>query len=248
MKQSAAIVGALKRCLKAKRYTYKTLAKHLKLSEAAVKRAFSENSFSLKRLDEICEFLKVDLFTLAKIASNVTEEVEKFSLPQEELLAKNEDAFVCFYLLACGLPPNKIVERFKFSLPEIRKTLIKLETAELIETDAAGNARCRISQGVNWNQRGPLMVRYGQHYKTEFFDSTFEGTFEKTHFFAGNFSDASIRKLIVKLDQVIVEAKELSSSDQLIHSQTELRNITMMFGLRPWMFSLVQKYRRSERQ
>src|SRR6476469_3791249 len=55
MAQTAALIDALKRVLRAKGVTYAKLAKGLKLSEASVKRIFADRSFTLERLDRICE-------------------------------------------------------------------------------------------------------------------------------------------------------------------------------------------------
>ena len=53
MSQTDQILTALKKCLRAKGLTYRDVAAALELSEASVKRLFSEQSFSLKRLEEI---------------------------------------------------------------------------------------------------------------------------------------------------------------------------------------------------
>ena len=61
MTTSARIVDTLKRQLKARGITYKALAGQLRLSESAVKHMFSTGNFSLKRLDEICAVLELDI-------------------------------------------------------------------------------------------------------------------------------------------------------------------------------------------
>ena len=44
------------------------LAKALRLSEPSIKRLFSEHTLALSRIEEICVFLEVDFFELAKLA------------------------------------------------------------------------------------------------------------------------------------------------------------------------------------
>jgi len=51
----------LKNELKAKGLTYKDVADELDLTEASVKRLFSTEDISLRRLDSICELLRIDL-------------------------------------------------------------------------------------------------------------------------------------------------------------------------------------------
>ena len=67
MKQSNQWVDTLKRCLKARGLTYKDVARKLKLSEASIKRLFSERSFTLQRLEQICLMMYMSFSDLAHI-------------------------------------------------------------------------------------------------------------------------------------------------------------------------------------
>jgi predicted XRE-type DNA-binding protein len=55
MSQTQQLVETLKRILKTKAITYAQIAAHLGLSEASVKRQFSQLSFRLRTLEAICE-------------------------------------------------------------------------------------------------------------------------------------------------------------------------------------------------
>src|SRR3979490_2820929 len=66
MAHSGALVEVLKRELKARGVKYADLARHLRLSEASVKRMFSRHDFTLSRLDEICRCAKIDFSELAR--------------------------------------------------------------------------------------------------------------------------------------------------------------------------------------
>lgn len=54
---SLELIDALKRCLRAHDMTCRDLAARLKLSEAAIKRMFSQRAKSLLRLEQVCEAL-----------------------------------------------------------------------------------------------------------------------------------------------------------------------------------------------
>ncbi|MEG2033637.1 MAG: helix-turn-helix transcriptional regulator, partial [Janthinobacterium sp.] len=53
MPQTHALIEALKRLLKARAVTYAELAQRIGVSEASVKRMFSQKQFTLQRLDQI---------------------------------------------------------------------------------------------------------------------------------------------------------------------------------------------------
>ena len=54
MDETRQMVDALKRCLKMRGLTYRALAQHINLSEASVKRIFSQRSFTLRPLEQVC--------------------------------------------------------------------------------------------------------------------------------------------------------------------------------------------------
>ncbi|MCY7313627.1 MAG: helix-turn-helix transcriptional regulator, partial [Pseudoxanthomonas sp.] len=57
MALSLELIDALKRTLRAQGITYRDLALRLKLSEASVKRMFSQRAMTLQRLEQVCEVL-----------------------------------------------------------------------------------------------------------------------------------------------------------------------------------------------
>ena len=66
MAETAALLEVLKRQLKARGVTYAQVARHLKLSEASVKRMFSQKEFTLSRIDAICEVAGIEFSDLAR--------------------------------------------------------------------------------------------------------------------------------------------------------------------------------------
>ncbi|CAM5199355.1 helix-turn-helix domain-containing protein [Alishewanella longhuensis] len=69
MDQTGQLITALKRCLKARGISYRQLAEQLQLSEASVKRIFAQQSFTLSRLEQICNVLDTNLYELAKMSA-----------------------------------------------------------------------------------------------------------------------------------------------------------------------------------
>jgi DNA-binding Xre family transcriptional regulator len=83
MTTSARIIDTLKRQLKARGITYKNLAVELHRSESAVKHMFSTGNFSLKRLDEICAVLELDIGDLVNISESQQPKIEQLSAEYE---------------------------------------------------------------------------------------------------------------------------------------------------------------------
>ena len=69
--QSAYLVEALKRVLKERGLTYADVASALGISHASVRRTFAQQSFTLARIDEICEIAGIDFLALARMADEM---------------------------------------------------------------------------------------------------------------------------------------------------------------------------------
>src|SRR5690348_2588372 len=89
MPQTDALVAALKQVLRARGTTYAKLAKGLALSEASVKRIFAQRSFTLKRLDQICQLLGLEISDLAKMVRHEAEQTPELTREQERELVSD---------------------------------------------------------------------------------------------------------------------------------------------------------------
>src|SRR5450631_129799 len=97
------VTDALKKFLKARGMTYAALGRRLNLSEGTIKRLFSTSSFTLRRLEQICEALEVDFYDVAKLARSQAATGTRLSIAQEAALASNHRLQAS---RQCGLPKN----------------------------------------------------------------------------------------------------------------------------------------------
>jgi transcriptional regulator with XRE-family HTH domain len=99
MAQSKLLIDTLKKELKAQKKTYRDVAKVLGLSEASVKRLFAERTFVLERLDQICEFLGLEITDLARKAEEATQLTANLSLQQEQELVSDIKLLLVAFIL-----------------------------------------------------------------------------------------------------------------------------------------------------
>ena len=87
MSESALIVDVLKKLLKARGLTYRDLGRRLQLSEASVKRVFAHRTFTLQRLEQVCQAIDISVGELARMASDAGERsAQSLTLAQEQAL------------------------------------------------------------------------------------------------------------------------------------------------------------------
>lgn len=242
MKQSHLLVKQLKKLMKSSGISYLDLANKLGLSESSVKRIFSQGTFTLNRLDEICEILGIEFYDLAKIIKTSTQEDQRSLTPlQEQALAQDEKFFSYFYLLASGLKPQEIIKHFQFSQEDSVRMLLKLDKLNLIQYHSDKKIKLLFSRNFQWLKNGPLNRIYEEKVKSEFLESHFNQTNEYLNFFSGYFTEQDIKTLNRKIKKLISEIHENSEFNS---QQSKVNKIWLLFAYRPWSFSQVSKWSR----
>jgi len=233
MSNTDLLITTLKRVLKSRGKTYGELAEALHLSEASVKRLFSDKTFTLQRLDDICQWLELDFFELARIARGESMAVTEMTVDQEQILANDLQLLGIFYLVRNNWQLGDIVRDYDITEPECIRLLIKLDRAGLIELLPDNRIRLRVSRQVKHQAYGPIRLQHGEMMTNNFLGVRFDehdGYFE---FVGGDLSPASALIIQRKLDRLAAEFHELSTLD--INLPTQDRTLYgLAFGIRPW--------------
>ena len=88
MPQTTDLLHTLKKLLKRHNKTYQDVALHLDLSEASVKRLFSEQNLSLQRLDAICNLMDLEISDLVReMRTEHNKPISELSYSQEKEIA-----------------------------------------------------------------------------------------------------------------------------------------------------------------
>lgn len=228
-----ALVEQLKLELNARGLTYAELAQKINLSEAAVKRLFSEKNFSLNRLDEICEATGLDLLHLTIAASQTTDVPQPLSEKVEEELADDSDLLLTLYYALQGSTMLEIQKELKCDHRSVFHLCRHLESLRLIEVHKGNKIHCKVSRSTRWRPNGPLVKKYGQAIRDEFFASTFSSTDEFQDFLTGPLSKSSFEFFKKKLVNLFREFNEISSME-LKDGAQDSKVFWFYSGLRPW--------------
>jgi len=242
MSQTTQLISTLKKCLKAKGMTYRQVARALGLSEASVKRLFSEQTFSLKRLEEICNLLDLNFYDLAKLSANSEGDPTLLTLEQEIALSENPKLLVYAYLLVNGRDPAGIVQDYNISEAESLQYLLELDRLKIIELYPDNRVRLLTEKNVAWRKDGPMAKTYENRARKEFMDATFDQLDERLGFITGKLSEGSRSVMLKKIDRLLKEYFELTEIDKAL-PQERSKNTGLLIAFRPWVFSLFDEYR-----
>lgn len=244
MSETTQIIKTLKRCLKSRGISYKALSKEIGLSEASIKRLFSEESFSLKRLEEVCKVLGLNFFDLASMNKQQTEHNHsELSVEQEALLAENPALLTLFYLLLNGWSMEEIVEKFDFKNEQIVGELLKLDQAKLIELHPNNRIKFLTSRNIVWRKNGPIRNQYENQIKEEFLSARFDTNQELLEFETGELSEASTVIFLRKLNRLLKDYNELIEMDRTLPIEDRI-STGVVVAFRPWVFSLLSNLKK----
>ena len=232
------LISTLKRVLKTRGVTYADLAGRIALSEASVKRLFSQGTFTLERLEEVCAALEIDVFELAKLARGELARAGQLTVKQEQTLAKDRVLLGVFYLAYNGWQIDDIVAKFEFTRAQLFTLVHKLDGIGVLDLLPGDKLRMKVGRNLRLRRRGPIELAYGRTVLGEFLSPEFDRVGGMFRFEFRELSNASFEVLKRKLERLADEVHELAELDSMLPS-SERQTIGVAVGLRPWTVSMV---------
>ena len=241
--RSSDLVHALKRRLKANSITYNDLAQRLGLSESAVKQMFAGGNFSLRRLDEVCDALALDVASLVDVASAEQPELDSLQLEQEQELVSDMHLLLVAYCLVNHWKIEEIRQRYRIDEPQLVGLLVKLDHMKLIELLPDNRVRLRVSANFTWHENGPIERFFRDQVQHEFLRDGFhdEGALRVVR--SGHLSADSRRQLLERIETVGRLYDELSAQERRL-PLSERKGMTMMLAMRNWQFTAFSEMER----
>lgn len=246
MNETQRMLHTLKRCLRARGMNYGRLGRTLGLSESSVKRLFSDESFSVVRLERVCRAIDMTIADLSRMANGDPAPTANnnftLTLEQERTLAGHSSLLAFFYLLLNGHSVDAVATRLGLNERVVRNFLSKLTAAGLIETVAKRQLRLHARLPIAWRPDGPVRKLYERQVRAEFLQGEFSDKHEALSFHSAELSPASARILMRKLDKLASDFADLAALDMTLPSRDKM-SVAMLLATRPWVFSMFSAYR-----
>ena len=243
MAHTAALIEVLKRELKARGVKYADLARHLRLSEASVKRMFSKRDFPLKRLDEICSYARIDFLDLARALAREETLISELTFEQEKEIVSDKKLFLAAVCALNHVTFDQIVARYDITPAECVRLLTRLDRLKFIELQPGNRIRLLVSRTFSWLPDGPIQRFFNDQAHTEFFRSRFNRPDEFLLVENGMLSKASSAQIVERLKRVAREFSELHSDDERLPLE-QRSAMSVLVALRHWELAAFAELRR----
>jgi hypothetical protein len=243
MKQNNKLIDELKIVLKEKDITYKAIALHLELSEGTIKRIFSNYDFTLRRVEEVCSLVDLELFDLLEQMKEKELSTEILPIEHETELVSDIKLLLTAHLLINKWTVHQILSNYEIDRLNMTQLLAKLDTMGIIDYLPGERVRLKISRNFKWINKGPIHQFFNNNIELEFFNCDFTSPGEIKLFVSGMLTKASntemqrrIKKLAVSFDDLHKENEQEVLSDKF--------GTSLVLAMRPWDIELFDKLRK----
>jgi transcriptional regulator with XRE-family HTH domain len=230
--RSGFVFDALKMHLKARGMTYADVAHALKVSEPTVKRIFAGRNCTLRRLDQMCDVLQVELAELARGTPRAPRLISQLTRAQEEELM-SDPALLC--VAACAMHQmrlDEIVQLYRLPESQCLRLLLRLEKIGILELHENNRIRLRLSRAFSWLPNGPMM-QFVRSQAPDFFGHAFDGPGELMRLVSVRLSVDAQVGLLKKIEQVVQEYAEQHAADARLPLD-QRHPVTILLGVRAW--------------
>ncbi len=242
---SLELIEALKRCLRAQGMTYRDLAGRLKLSEAAIKRMFSQRAMSLQRLEQVCDVLDVGLAELSAEAARGRPAMANLSEEQEQALVSEPALLLALFLTVNRWRQDDVLAHFAFTPAQWTALLVRLDRLGIIELMPGNRGRPLTARNFRWRANGPMERYFRLNLLGDYFADPFDGEQDALMLLSGSLSIDGIKQLRQRLEELAREFDALLARDATLHAQERI-GVSLVLAQKPWLLQLFQPYRRAQ--
>lgn len=245
MAQTAQLISVLKQLLKSHGLCYRDVAKQLDLSEASVKRLFSQQTLSLARLDTICQMMGLELSDLVAELhqQGLANRISQLSVEQEQALVADPALLLVTVCVLNGWTLSDLLVRYYLQETQCIHYLALLDRLQLITLLPKNQIRLRVAANFTWRPNGPIQHFFQQRLAADFFDSRFDGDDEQLVVMNGMLSESAMAVFQRKLGQLAQDFEELNRQERRLPID-DRQGTTVVLAARHWQYGLFDGLRK----
>ena len=233
MPHAITLVDTLKRLLKARGITYSELATRIDMSEASVKRMFSQKNFTLQRLDEILSASGIEFDELSA-AQGAPSLISQLTLAQEREIIGDPRLLVIAVSAMNQIGFDDIVRYYDMSAAEVTKYLLRLDKIGFLELLPNNRVKLLIARTFGWIPNGPIQSYFRHEAAADYLDSRFDGPDEVLRLVNVMLSKQSACALLERLKQVAAEFSQQHQHETRLPLE-QRHAISFIVAARPWL-------------
>jgi DNA-binding Xre family transcriptional regulator len=241
--ESTQLLDALKRVLRERGITYAMAAKALGLSEASVKRLFSQRTFTLERLDALCAFAGIDFAELVARAESDRARLEEMSEAQERALVEDP---LLLLTMVCALNRwsfERILEEYTLAETDLVQRFARLDRLGLLELLPENRYRLRLTRTFHWRANGPIQRFFMDAVMDDFLAAEGSGA-KRLRFVWGQLSAVHAQQLERGIERLVADFEGLADTAARTEDADRLGSSLLIGFRRDWEPAQLRALRR----
>ncbi len=232
MPHAIELVEQLKRELKARGLKYADIARRIGLSEATVKRMFSERNLTLDRLDAILVAAGIEFTELTRGFDREQHLISRLTEAQEREIVDDPKLFTVAVSALNLLTFDDMLATYALTAAELIGLLARLDRMGVIELLPNNRFRLRVARTFAWIPNGPIMTAFKNN-AHDFFDSDFSREDECMMLLNARLSRASSAALVDRLKRLAREFSDQHVDDSRLPAD-QRPPLSLLLACRPW--------------
>lgn len=239
MPQISPLLQTLKKALKAHGLTYAKIAPNLELTEASVKRLFSEENLSLQRLEQICQLMDLEISDLVQMMSEEQPRLQHLTVEQEQEITQDLTLLLVTVSVLNRWTLQDIISFYKLSEVDCIQKLARLDKLKIIELLPKNKIKLLVAPNFSWRDNGPIQHFFQEKIAQEYFKTKFKDDDECLLVLNGMLSSQSNGEFQRKLKKLARDFDEINNADVAL--PFEQRNgVTVVMAVRNWRYGLFE--------
>lgn len=243
MAQSLHLINTLKKALKGHGLTYADIANKINMSEASIKRMFSEKNFSLKRLEELCQCMDLEISDLLSLMKEDEQNISQLSEEQEKEIVNDLTLLLVTVCVLNRWSLKDIKSHYKISETEGIQYLAKLDRLKIIELLPKNKIKLLVASNFTWIENGPIQQFFQSRVEKEFFSTRFNKMNERLYVINGMLAENSNAVFQKKMEKLVKEFNDLNDSDAGLPIEDRY-GTTVVMAIRQWEYGLFKHLRK----
>lgn len=233
MPHAITLVDTLKRLLKGRGITYGDLAARIDMSEASVKRMFSQKNFTLQRLDQILDACGIgfDELSSAQAGPNL---ISQLTLAQEREIIGDPRLLVVAVSAMNHIGFGDIVRTYELTEAQVTACLVRLDRIGFLELLPNNRVKLLIARTFSWIANGPIQSYFRTEAAADYLDARFDGEGEVLGLVNVMLSRQSSAVLIERLKQVAIDIAHQHQNETRVPFEQK-KAMSFMLAARPWV-------------
>ena len=242
MSHAITLVDTLKRLLKARGITYSDLAGRIGMSEASVKRMFSQKNFTLQRLDDILSASGIEFDELSA-AQSAPALISQLTMAQEREIIGDPRLLVVAVSAMNQIGFDDIVRFYAMSEAEVTGYLLRLDRIGFLELMPNNRVKLLIARTFGWIPNGPIQAYFRHEAAADYLNSRFDGEDEVLRLVNVMLTRQSGAALLERLKQVASEFSQQHQHETRLPLE-QRHAISFIVAARPWVPKAFQALKR----